>query len=58
MHYVTNWRMQRAQLLLTESDYSIDKVAVEVGYQSPVSFARVFRRVTGQSPGSVRRAAH
>ncbi|MGI9383727.1 MAG: AraC family transcriptional regulator [Methyloligellaceae bacterium] len=58
MHYVTSWRMQRARLLLKESDFSIDRIAYEVGYESPASFARVFRRTTGQSPGAVRRAAH
>ena len=55
MSYVTAWRMQRARLLLKESDFSIDRIAVEVGYQSPASFARVFRKITGQSPGAVRR---
>ena len=55
MTYLTTWRMQRARLLLRESDYSIDRIAVEVGYQSPASFARVFRKTTGQSPGAVRR---
>lgn len=58
MTYVTSWRMHRARLLLAESDYSIDRIAAEVGYQSPASFARVFRKVTGESPGSVRRASH
>lgn len=53
--YLTAWRMQRARLLLKESDFTIDRIAVEVGYQSPASFARVFRKSTGQSPGSVRR---
>ena len=57
MHYVTAWRMQRARLLLKESDFSIDRIAFEVGYRSPAAFARVFRRTTGQSPGSVRRLA-
>lgn len=58
MTYVTSWRMHRARLLLTESDFSIDRIATEVGYQSPASFARVFRKVIGESPGSVRRASH
>ncbi len=57
MHYVTAWRMQRARLLLKESDFSIDRIAFEVGYRSPAAFARVFRRTTGQSPGAARRTA-
>lgn len=58
MHYVTAWRMQRARLLLKESDFSIDQIAVEVGYQSPASFARTFRKITGNTPGAIRRAAN
>lgn len=56
MHYVTAWRMQRAQMLLRESDYSIDEIAIEVGYQSPASFARTYRKITGETPGAMRRA--
>lgn len=57
MHYLTQWRIQRARLLLQESDLSIERIAAAVGYQSPAAFARAFRKITGQSPGSIRRGA-
>jgi AraC-like DNA-binding protein len=52
--YVTGWRIQRARQLLSESRLSIDQVAEQAGYESAASFSRVFKRVTGTSPGGYR----
>ena len=56
LHYLTQWRMQRAKRLLAESRLSLEKIAAQVGYESGASFSRVFRRTTGESPGAYRRA--
>lgn len=47
------WRMkklERAQLLLTQTQYSIEQVAYEIGYESPAAFSRRFLEYFGTSP--------
>lgn len=53
LEYLTRRRVERAQRLL-KSGRSTKEVAVDVGYDSPVSFARAFRRVVGTAPGAFR----
>lgn len=57
MRYVTSIRMQRARTLLRDERLTVAAVASRLGYGSEASFAMAFKRVTGQSPGSVRAAA-
>ena len=54
MRYVTSIRMQRARVLLRDDRLTVAAVASRLGYSSEPSFAMAFKRVTGQSPGSVR----
>lgn len=53
--YLTRRRLERARQLLAASDRSIADVALAVGYQSPTSFANLFRRHAGASPSAYRR---
>jgi len=48
-------RMHTALRLLTEG-WDVQEIAVELGYRQPSTFIAVFRRVTGQTPGSYRSA--
>lgn len=48
--YVDNFRMSRAQALLSDRDMPIKIVASQLGFAHPNSFARAFRRATGMTP--------
>jgi AraC-like DNA-binding protein len=55
MRYVTRWRMQVAEDALRTEGAAVGEVANRLGYRSEAAFARAFKRVTGVSPGAVRR---
>lgn len=48
-------RTEIACLHLKNSSDSIEKIALEVGFADAKSFCRVFRKMTGQTPGAYRR---
>ena len=52
--YLLTRRIERATAMLREQDLSITEIAFETGWQSLGTFGRVFRDVTGASPGAVR----
>jgi AraC-like DNA-binding protein len=54
--YLTRYRMSLAATELTESGTVVSELAHRLGYRSEASFSRAFKRTTGVSPGSVRRA--
>ena len=56
MTYVALARMRRARELLLGGS-SVSVVASALGYGSEAAFSRAFARITGQTPGRVRRAA-
>jgi AraC family transcriptional regulator len=54
--YLTRLRIQRATRLLEESpELNVTDVAAAVGFESPTSFASLFRRLTGVSPSALKR---
>jgi AraC family transcriptional regulator len=55
MAYVSMQRMQEAQRLLANSDWSIVKVAAHLGYNDQSHFTKRFHRVTGVTPAAFRR---
>ena len=57
MHYLMLWRMQRAARLLADRPITVTAAAHAVGYESEAAFSRAFKKVTGLSPGTWRRAA-
>jgi AraC-like DNA-binding protein len=50
MHYLTDWRLQRARALLDESRASVKEVAHRTGYRSSTAFSRAFSQKFGRSP--------
>lgn len=50
VHYLNCQRVVRAIEILTDNTMNIEQTAYEVGFNSPNSFYRVFRHITGQSP--------
>jgi AraC-like DNA-binding protein len=53
MHYLTQWRLQKARRLLA-SGASVQQVAAQVGYASSATFSRAFTRHFGHSPRALR----
>ncbi|PKR55575.1 AraC family transcriptional regulator [Thalassospira marina] len=56
LRYVTDLRMRLATQWISRDRMSVDMVASRLGYGSAAAFSRAFKRVTGTSPGVVRRA--
>ena len=55
MTYVAESRMRAARTRLADGE-SVATVALACGYGSEAAFSRAFSRITGQTPGRVRRA--
>jgi AraC-like DNA-binding protein/mannose-6-phosphate isomerase-like protein (cupin superfamily) len=55
LEYLTRWRMSLATGWLKEPDSTLADVAQRAGYESEVAFHRAYKRVTGLTPGSVKR---
>ena len=52
--YLLTRRIERATALLRDSDLSITEIAFATGWGSLGTFGRIFRDVTGESPGESR----
>jgi AraC-like DNA-binding protein len=52
--YLNRIRTEKAMKLLRETDWNLERVASEVGYSSGSYLIKVFRRLTGQTPGGFR----
>lgn len=50
VEYITRIRINEARKLLTGSSLNIAEVSSIVGYENPLYFSRVFKKVTGISP--------
>lgn len=55
MAYLTRWRMHEAERLFQDARNSVARVAERLGYETEAAFRRAYKRVTGRTPGSVRR---
>ena len=58
LHYLTRLRIEAATAELQEGDATLATLAARLGYQSEAAFSRAFKRLTGISPGEIRRQAH
>lgn len=53
--YVQNLRMEEAKRQLESGSLPADSIAAAVGYENPAFFRRLFKRMTGLTPGAYRR---
>jgi AraC-like DNA-binding protein len=57
LEYLTNWKMQKATVLLREGDKKLFELAQSVGYDSDASFSKAFKRIVGVATRQYRRKA-
>lgn len=55
-NYVTRLKMQRASEKLNYTDAAVTEIALELGYETPSSFTKVFNQVMGESPRAFRKS--
>lgn len=53
--YVQHLRVEKAKKMLETGDVSVEEIGWSVGYEDPSSFRRLFKRLTGLTPGAYRR---
>lgn len=53
--YLQNLRVEEAKRLLEAGPMPVDEISVEVGYEDPSFFRRLFKRRTGLTPSQYRR---
>lgn len=52
--YITNMKMEKSVKLLKSSTMKIYEIAIEVGYQNPNYFIKVFKKHYGTTPQDYR----
>jgi transcriptional regulator GlxA family with amidase domain len=55
MRLVNQIRIEVAQSLLLQTHLTLDAIAAQVGLADASHLSHLFRRLTGRSPGSLRR---
>ena len=55
--YINEYRIEKASILLKNTDESVSRVATDVGYDDLNYFSRIFKRIMGMSPVKYRAAA-
>jgi AraC-like DNA-binding protein len=58
LEYLTQWRMQRACVLLTASRAGLKEIALQVGYDSAAAFSKAFTKWAGVPPTTYRDKIH
>ncbi len=53
--YVQHLRIEDAKRRLEQTNISVDRIGWSVGYEDAASFRRLFKRITGMTPGDYRR---
>ncbi|MBL7753363.1 MAG: helix-turn-helix transcriptional regulator, partial [Chitinophagaceae bacterium] len=54
--FVQQERIRKAKLFLQEGRYSIQEIALELGFSNTSNFTNAFKRLTGQAPSSWQKA--
>ena len=55
IQYVQRLRIEDAKRRLERTEASVDEISWQVGYEEPAFFRRLFKRLTGVTPGAYRR---
>lgn len=55
MQYILSKRIYNAEILLHDSTYNVTEIAEIVGYENPLYFSRIFKKVKGLSPSEYRK---
>lgn len=58
MQYILNIRMNNAVSLLETTEYNVTEISTIVGYDNPLYFSRVFKKMKGVSPSDYRKTLH
>jgi two-component system response regulator YesN len=53
--YLSHFRINKAKILLSQTNESIKMIAFQVGFKDPNYFCRVFKKETGLAPREFRR---
>ena len=54
MQYILSKRIYNAEFLLHNSSYNVTEIAQIVGYDNPLYFSRIFKKIKGLSPSEYR----
>ncbi len=55
MQYILSKRIYNAEILLHDSSYNVTEIAQIVGYDNPLYFSRIFKKIKGLSPSEYRK---
>lgn len=56
MQYILTIRVNNAVTLLESTDYSMTEISTIIGYDNPLYFSRVFKKIKGVSPSDYRKS--
>ena len=54
MEYIQYYRIQRAKELLNKTNKTISDISLEIGYESPAYFSKIFKKIAGITPQEFR----
>lgn len=54
--FLAEQRLMKAKELLETTSESIQDIALQIGYANSITFGRVFKRITGMTPGDYRKS--
>ena len=55
MQYILSKRIYNAEILLQDEQYNITEISNIIGYDNPLYFSRIFKKVKGISPSEYRK---
>ncbi|WP_159471439.1 AraC family transcriptional regulator [Dyadobacter sp. 3J3] len=58
LSYIQQKRVEKAQFLIITTDLSLSQIASDTGFESLSYFSRIFKNITGQTPGSYGKNDH